>query len=418
MPAQSPRRSPESPVRGRVANAALIVLALVGLVDAGFLAWDHQVFLLNPAADSGICQSGGGCEISRLSYWSEVPLGSARPGLPIALLGAAFFAAVIALAWRQLARPEDPRPTQLVMLSSLGACAYSVVLAGVSFGAQGKLCPYCAVLYAINFLLLAVAIRAAQAPFARSLAQSLRAVLSPIGGLAFAVFFASVAGGYAVYAAPLYASLESRHQRQLEAASRLGETPAVAMPVEGRPSLGPPGAPAHIIEVGDLECPYCRRLFRALHDIALAQPERVRVTFIHYPLDSTCNPLLAQPFHKEACRLAVAAECAHKGDRFFEMADWLFASGPATPRAAIVAQALQLGLDAAAFEACLDDPAVVEAIQADIRRGVEAGVKGTPNFFVNGHQVVGARERDVIEAMIDAVAPRPGDARSSSGSTR
>ncbi|MCB9727709.1 MAG: thioredoxin domain-containing protein [Deltaproteobacteria bacterium] len=392
-------------MRGRAASAALLLLALLGLVDAGFLAWDHQVFVLDPAGAAGLCQRGHGCEISRISYWSEVPLGSARPGLPIALLGAGFYVAVMVLALRRLLRPEDERPLRLVALTSLGAVVYSVVLAGVSFGAQGKLCPYCAVLYGVNLLLLVVALLALRERFGSLLAGSLRAALSGVGATALLAFLIAVGAGYAAYSAPLLASVESRHQKMLEAATTLSESPTVALADDGRPSAGPADAPVHIIEVADLECPYCKRLFHTLHAIAEAQPQRVRLTFLHHPLDSACNPLIAQPFHADACRLAIAAECAHPGGRFFEMAGWIFDRGPSVTRDELIAHAAELGLDGQTYTRCLDDPAVVETIQADIARGAEAGVKGTPNFFVNGHHVVGTRDRDVIERMIDSVAP-------------
>ncbi|MEZ4267128.1 MAG: vitamin K epoxide reductase family protein [Myxococcota bacterium] len=392
-------------MRGRAASAALLVLALIGLIDASFLVWDHQIYLLNPASDAGICQRGGGCEISRISYWSEIPLGSSRPGLPIALLGGAFYLAVWVLLLRRLSRPDDPRPLRLVAVTSLGALAYSVVLAGVSFGAQGKLCPYCAVLYVVNLLLVVITVASSGERLVDTLRRSFASAMTGLGATAGAAFLLALVGGYAVYAAPLYASVESRHARLLEAAAKLGDSPVTALATEGRPSVGPADAPVHIVEIADLECPYCKRLFVTLHELAAAQPDRIRLSFLHYPLDPACNPLMAQPFHKDACRLAIAGECAHREGKFFELAGWLFEAGPEVARDAIIAQAGALGLDATAFTACLDDPSVVETIRGDISKGAEAGVQGTPNFFINGHHVVGGRDRDVIEVMIRAVAP-------------
>jgi protein-disulfide isomerase/uncharacterized membrane protein len=392
-------------VKGRAASAALLVLALVGLIDASFLVWDHQIFLLDPSSDAGICQRGGGCEISRISYWSEVPLGSARPGLPIALLGGAFYFALVILVLRRLSRPTDARPLRIVTLTSLGALAYSVVLAGVSFGAQGTLCPYCAVLYAVNLLLVVITVASSRERLVDTFRHGPASAFSGVGISAAAAFVIALVGGYAIYAAPLFASQDSRHERLLAAASKLGESPVTPLVTEGRPSIGPGDAPIHIVEVADLECPYCKRLFVTLHELARSQPDRIRLSFMHYPLDSTCNPLLAQPFHQDACRLAVAAECAHRDGKFFELAGWLFEAGAKVTREAIVEHAGALGLDSTAFAACLDDPAVVETIRADISRGAEAGVQGTPNFFINGHHVVGGRDRDVIEKMMESVAP-------------
>ncbi len=72
----------------RALRAAVAVVALAGLGVAGYLTWAHY------AAASVICFSGGGCETVQESSYSEID------GIPVAALGVAAYAAILALvAW-------------------------------------------------------------------------------------------------------------------------------------------------------------------------------------------------------------------------------------------------------------------------------------------------------------------------------
>lgn len=46
--------------------------------------------------------------------------------------------------------------------------------------------------------------------------------------------------------------------------------------------------------------------------------------------------------------------------------------------------AVDLRLDAAKFNQCLDSDETLPAIQADVAEGSQLGVQGTPTFFANG----------------------------------
>jgi uncharacterized membrane protein len=61
------------------------VFALVGIVVAGYLTWAHY------ADASVVCLRGSGCETVQKSSYAEVA------GIPVAALGLAFYAAMLAL---------------------------------------------------------------------------------------------------------------------------------------------------------------------------------------------------------------------------------------------------------------------------------------------------------------------------------
>jgi len=64
-------------------------------------------------------------------------------------------------------------------------------------------------------------------------------------------------------------------------------------------------------------------------------------------------------------------------------------------------RAVDLKLDAEAFNQCLDSGRQSAAIQADLQEGARAGVTGTPAIFINGRLLSGnqpyAEIKDVIE---------------------
>ena len=63
--------------------------------------------------------------------------------------------------------------------------------------------------------------------------------------------------------------------------------------------------------------------------------------------------------------------------------------------------AVDLGLDAARFNACFDSHKYTPLVEADINAGNDAGVNGTPAFFINGRMISGAQPFDAFKKIID-----------------
>jgi protein-disulfide isomerase len=163
---------------------------------------------------------------------------------------------------------------------------------------------------------------------------------------------------------------------------------------------GPADAPITIVEFSDFECAYCAKAFRDLREIERQHRGTMRIVFHHFPLDSECNPHVTAPMHRSACLAAIAAECAARFSRFWEFHDRLFGAQDRLERSDLVASAVALGIDRAAFTACLDDPASRMAVLEDIAAGAAVGVKSTPTLFINGRTVEGALERTAYEYVI------------------
>src|SRR3954462_11833503 len=124
------------------------------------------------------------------------------------------------------------------------------------------------------------------------------------------------------------------------------------------PGRGPQDAPL-VAVYGGYECPYCAALDR---DLA-RRP--VRVAFRHFPVTSA---------HPRARAAACAAEAAAAQGAFWAMHDSLFADQGRLEDPHLWGRAESLGLDLARFDADRRSPAVAEAVRAQFRSGVRAGV--------------------------------------------
>ena len=60
-----------------------------------------------------------------------------------------------------------------------------------------------------------------------------------------------------------------------------------------------------------------------------------------------------------------------------------------------------LGLDTARFNTCVDEHRYKALVEADQQAGNEAGVNGTPAFFVNGRLLSGAQPFEAFKRVID-----------------
>lgn len=106
--------------------------------------------------------------------------------------------------------------------------------------------------------------------------------------------------------------------------------------------------------------------------------------------------------HPNAQKAAEASECADDQGKFWEYHDLLFANQSALDVASLKSYAAQLGLDTATFDQCLDGGEKTAEWQKDEEDGTSYGVTGTPAFFINGVQVIGAQPFSVFQQAIDA----------------
>lgn len=106
-------------------------------------------------------------------------------------------------------------------------------------------------------------------------------------------------------------------------------------------------------------------------------------------------------------RTAEASECAADQGMFWPMHDLLYARQADVYRAAdldatLVGFARDLGLDTAAFTACLQANQHLDAVQADYQAAQAAGVRFRPTFDINGERLTGAQPFEIFQQIIEA----------------
>ena len=213
-------------------------------------------------------------------------------------------------------------------------------------------------------------------------------ILSRAGAVAAVVMVMVLAAGFFGYRGSVMAAV---------AKNALKPAAFVSLDTTNRPSKGPADAPVHLIEFADFECPHCKLAFEIVEEIVAVRQD-LRVTFMHFPLDMACNPLVDRPMHERACELAMIGECAHQQGKFFEAATVLFEGAP-TPD--IMTKLEAKGIDRKAIDACLTSESTKLAVGKDVKAGLDAKIQGTPALFLNGAQVGGALPKDKLMPLID-----------------
>jgi protein-disulfide isomerase len=293
-----------------------------------------------------------GCATVRASGWAY-PL-----GVPMPVLGVAFFAAAIGLAF-----VDSPRARWLRRALAIGGAAWAIFLIGLQAFTLHAWCELCliadcaAIGYAIAVLAGATTLRWSAG---RALAV-VPAVLVTVGALA-------------VWTRPVVTPPPDATLGFVHAAQRPGVTT--------------------IVEVVDFECPHCRRMHERLTAAIARAPGPVRVV----------RKMLPLRMHDHAMPAAIAycsADAQGKGD---EMAAALFAARPEQLTAEGCEQlAASVGCDLDRYR--MDRPAAEARVAAEAAEVRAAGIRSLPTVFIGGQRIVGAsKSADELTAMLAAAA--------------
>ena len=187
----------------------------------------------------------------------------------------------------------------------------------------------------------------------------------------------------------------SKRIPQLKKAAKLKvslpEPSKVEFDLSGRPSMGAKDPKVTIVEFSDFQCPYCARAIEPVKALVEAFPDQVAVYFLHFPLS----------FHEQAMPAAKAAVCAQKQGKFWPMHDKIFEKQSAMSDSDLASYARGLELDMKAWDACMADPKTEAFVKADMAQGTDAGVSGTPSFYVNGTPHQGPPQVAEIKALLE-----------------
>src|SRR6185295_11208701 len=169
------------------------------------------------------------------------------------------------------------------------------------------------------------------------------------------------------------------------------EPPRQAVAAANGPSKGPAGAPIELIEFSDFQCPFCQRANPTVDQVLQTYGDRIHFVYRHFPLSN----------HPNARPAAEASQCAAEQGKFWQYHDKLFANPSRLGETDLKQLAVEVGLDASAFNACADSHKYRAQVDADTKAGEAAGVNGTPAFFINGRMISGAQPFSEFKRLID-----------------
>ena len=396
----------------------LLAFALLGLGASAASTYVHHQLVTDPTYASF-------CDVSTTVSCTQAYLSryGSLFGIPVALLGVLFFAAVVTLvvfapqpaftAPAKKLRGETQSPpasaTAAVLLLSAIGLAFSLYLAWASFFQLRALCLLCATTYVAVLGLFIVSARAKPVPFsaipARAVQEATAVLMKPaaLAGL-LVVLVGGIAGIAAFPAEPAettadastagqstYLPLTDEDRAQFEEWYRM--QPVVDVPIDRG------NAKVLIVKFNDYQCPPCRQTYEQYRSILAKYTAGGDVKYVikHFPLDFECNPRNAN--HMAACEAAAAALMAEELGTAEKLEHWLFANqGPPLLSPDEVRRAAAVIGGIKDFDARY--PAVLNQVKADVELGQKLGVQSTPTFFINGRRIPGGLPPAAFEAAI------------------
>ena len=162
------------------------------------------------------------------------------------------------------------------------------------------------------------------------------------------------------------------------------------------PVLGAATAKYALIEFMDYQCPYClRHAKQTLPKIKSRYIDtgQLRYAIRDYPLH----------FHAEAKHAAVAAKCAARQGKFWQMHNALIDNAKQLGQTLYSREAALLGINMQQYSQCLTAPEARQQVDRDIAYGNSLGVRGTPRFYL------GKIEGDAIVNVVTIKGAQPFD---------
>lgn len=164
------------------------------------------------------------------------------------------------------------------------------------------------------------------------------------------------------------------------------------------PVAGDPEAPVQLVVYASPLGTHCQRMVPPVYAAVTSGPLQGKVRLLVRPF-----PLRSTPHDTEA---GLALLAAHAEGRFWDLALRTYAGVAAFDPVLQRGWAGELGLDLATFDARVADPALLDALKASKREGVELGVTATPTFYIDGRPYRGELEVDALVDVLEEVWER------------
>ena len=177
--------------------------------------------------------------------------------------------------------------------------------------------------------------------------------------------------------------------------------------IENDHAIGNVDAKVTVVEYASVTCGHCANFHRTVYG-----------DFKQKYIDSGLVRFVFREFPTAPANISQAgflvANCAPE-ERFFDVISLEFKRLQQIiqdPRGELVKIARSAGLSEKDFESCLQNPDEIEKFKTKVQYGIDAGVSGTPSFFINGESVkktASGKPLYTLETWDELLAPLLGD---------
>lgn len=388
---------------GLTFRRALSFVAGAGMIAASVLTVDHFFKANYPKT----IFAGSFCDISAFFNCDSSAFSSISQvlGVPLGFFGA-FMGLLVVLGTVFPSEAFERTNKSLSLLNVVGV----VGLFSYAVFVLGSLCLLCSGFYLfsiLNFVLFA------KYGIDRETKNIVRRWVRP--SFKLLVVFALAAGAGALGMIEYHqARKEARTGTAVNIVKQFYELPKVAWPSvispywTARSTENFEDAPIQVVEYGDLLCSDCLYLNAQLERLKEEFKGKINVAFQFFPLEGLCNDVVPRKarLHPGACELSYIA--AYDPAKFKAIHDEVWANF----RSARDPEWRRELARRYGVEAAFDDPAVREAIRAQVETGKEYektsdehpyGIRSTPTLIINNRMIIGTLPYEHMKAIFQAL---------------
>jgi len=158
------------------------------------------------------------------------------------------------------------------------------------------------------------------------------------------------------------------------------------------PMLGNENAKVTIIEAGCYQCQFTKQAEPVVKRIIQDYNTQIRFVYKDFPISSS---------HEYAAETAEASHCANDQGKFWEYHDLLLSNKDENTKEDIIDFATRLNLNLIQFNNCLETHKYKTKVQNEFEAAKQAGVYGTPTFFINNKVIIGPKSYNEFKKIIE-----------------
>jgi len=370
-----------------------IIVSIIGVALSLLLLCKHT--------SSELCSSSLGCSIDGVDGCKELGQSSySKIGpIPIAFFGVVYYIFMTIAFYFQMRNSKHQSALILVIAAAVGLVV-DAVLAPINFNMVLVPCILCAYTYLITLALVVLAVTVYLQ--SRRKAKDEPAIAVSVGsdvmkwGIASIVIAGVFAGVLSLSSPGKKVAVANDLLPEEKVAGMISDFNAlksIDLNLQGIKSKEG-GEKGYIVvqKFADFLCPHCLHASLLLQDALKRWPGRIVVYYRHFPLDSTCNPLLTgapqKPYGNWRCNGAQAAICASDYRGFANFYHGVF--GLQASQLPITLEQLEhisknAEIPWPQLRDCMGSAATQTKLMRDINDAKLVDIHSTPTLIINGH---------------------------------